>query len=88
MHDELRKMVDEFSAHLSELDLDARQKQRAAAQLNLLKTELSDDPDLAVICQAIRSLRNITEGAIGSLLATAATNSGVWQWIMRMFAGS
>lgn len=68
----LARLVAEFVAHLDELDLDARGKQRARAQLATLETELSDIPDRGIVQQAGRTLRNITEGAIGSLVATAA----------------
>lgn len=39
-----------------------------------------DDPDPVIVKQAGRTLRNITEGAIGSLLAAAATQPEVWTW--------
>ena len=77
---ELARFVTEIANHLDELNLDARQKQRAETQIATLKAELSGDPDPVIVKQAGRTLRNITEGAIGSLLATAAQPS-VWQWI-------
>ena len=84
--EDLAKLVTQFSEHLNELNLDARQQQRAEVQLAILKTELSGEPDPAIVKQAAHSLRNITEGAIGSLLATAATQPGVWQWIHQLLA--
>jgi hypothetical protein len=81
---ELMKFVTEIAAHLGELNLDARQTQRAEAQIATLKTELSGDPDPTIVGQALRTLRNITEGAIGSLIAAAAQPS-VWTWINQIF---
>jgi hypothetical protein len=78
--DDLTRFVTEIADHLHELNLDARQEQRAAHQIATLKTEISGDPDPAIVRQSLRTLRNITEGGIGSLLATAAQPS-VWQWI-------
>ena len=75
--EELADLVGKFRAHIDELGLDGRSKQRAGAQLSLIETELQGDVDGSVVSQAGRTLRNITEGAIGSLLATAA-QPGVW----------
>jgi hypothetical protein len=79
----LRKLVNELTSNLDELNLDARQRQRAEAQIATINAELAGpDPDPVILAQAGRSLRNITEGAIGSLIATAAMNPSVWQWVM------
>ena len=81
--EDLARFVKELSAHLHELDLDDRQEQRAKAQIEVIKAELEGEPDESVIVQAGRSLRNITEGAVGSLIATAAQPT-IWQWIHQM----
>jgi hypothetical protein len=83
---DLARLVKELTTHLDELNLDVRQKQRAEAQIAALKAELDGDPDPAIVRQAGRSLRNITEGAIGSLLATAAQQPGVWHWVHQTLA--
>jgi hypothetical protein len=75
----------EFGNHLNELALDARQKQKAEAQIATLQAQLTDEPDPVIVRQAGRTLRNITEGAIGSLLATAV-QPAVWQWIQQVMA--
>jgi hypothetical protein len=75
-HD-LTRLVTELTEHLDELNLDGRERQRAEVQIAALKVELAGDPDPAMLRQTGRSLRSITEGAIGSLLATAATNPAV-----------
>ncbi len=83
----LTRLVTDLTTHLDELNLDARQKQRAEAQIAALRAELAgEEPDPAIVRQAGRTLRSITEGAIGSLLATAATQPAVWQWIHDMLA--
>jgi hypothetical protein len=76
----LLKLVEELSAHFDELRLDLRQKQRAEAQLATLRAELKDEADPEIVKQAGRSLRNLTEGAIASLIATAAQPT-VWHWL-------
>jgi hypothetical protein len=80
---DLDKLVTELTNHLNELKLDERQRQRAEAQLAIIKAEISGEPDPSIVTQAGRSLRTITEGAISSLLATAAQQPGVWYWILR-----
>jgi len=80
---EVGKVIEAFTKHLDELPLDARQKQKAEAQIATLRTELADNPDAEIVTQAGRTLRNITEGAVASLIATAA-QPGVWHWVERM----
>jgi|ERR1035441_2509922 hypothetical protein len=82
---DLTRLVTDFADHLDELRLDERQKQRAKAQIATLQTELAGEPDPVIVKEAGRTLRNITEGAIGSLLATAAQPT-VWQWIHQTLA--
>jgi len=86
---DLIRFVNELASHLEELPIDAAQKRKADAQLATLRAQLSDEPDPVIVRQAGRTLRNILEGAIGSLLATAAQPT-VWGWIdealRRLFA--
>ena len=82
---DLSRLVEEFTNHLDELNLDAQQKRRAEAQIATLKAQLADEPDSVIVKQAGRTLRNITEGASGSLLATAG-QPAVWQWIHHVLA--
>jgi hypothetical protein len=85
---ELIKFVAELTEHLHELNLDERQKQRAEAQIMTIKTELNAEPDSVIVAQAGRTLRSITEGAIGSLLATAAQPTvwhGIHQTMVKLF---
>jgi hypothetical protein len=77
---DLTRLVEEITNHLDELKLDDRQKQRAEAQIATLRTEIAGEPDSAIVVQTLRTLRSITEGAIGSLVA-AAIQPNVWHWI-------
>jgi AbiTii len=77
---DLARLVTDFSEHLDELSLDEQQMRKAKAQIATLQAQISDEPDPLVVRQAGRTLRNITEGAIGSLLATAAQPT-VWHWV-------
>jgi hypothetical protein len=77
---ELLKFVTEFTQRLDELELNERQKQRVQAQLATLEAESTSEPEAAIVKQAACALRNLTEGAIASLLATAVQPT-VWSWI-------
>ena len=77
---DLDHLVREFTSHLDELGMDARQKQKAEAQIATLRAQLTHEPDPVIVRQAGRTLRHITEGAIGSLIATAA-QPAVWTWV-------
>jgi hypothetical protein len=82
----LERLIVELSAHLNELNIDAYQKQKAAAQIATIKAQLTDDePDPVIVKQAGRTLRNITEGAIGSLVASAV-QPAVWHSILQAMA--
>jgi AbiTii-like protein len=84
---DLARLVTDFGAHIDELNLDTRQKQRAEAQLEILKTELSGEPDPGIVKQAGRALWNITQGAISNVLAAAATQPSAWHWIQQILTG-
>jgi hypothetical protein len=77
---DLARLVGEVTSHLDELGLDAVQKRKAEAQLSTLKAQLSDEPDPVIVKQSGRTLRNILEGAAGSLLATAVQPT-IWNWV-------
>ena len=82
---DLTHLISELTAHLSELNLDARQQKKAEAQIGTLKAQLTDEADPVILRQAGHTLRGIVEGAIGSLIATA-TEPTVWQWISQVMA--
>jgi hypothetical protein len=77
---DLGRLVSAIAAHIDELRLDARQKQNAEAQLAKIKAQLIDAPDPIIVKQAGRTLRNVAEGAIGGLVATAVQPT-VWTWV-------
>ncbi len=81
----LSKLVTELTSHLGDLRLDQRQEQRVRAQIETLRAEATGDPDPMIVRQAAQTLRNITEGAIGSLLA-AAVQPTIWHWIQQTIA--
>jgi hypothetical protein len=84
--EDIATLVTEFTSHINELSLDLRQKQKAEAQIATLKAQqLTDLPNPAIVQQAGRTLRNVTEGAIASLLATAAQPT-IWHTIQRLLA--
>lgn len=89
--DDLHRLVEVFENHFDDLALDAAAKRKAMAQVATIKAQLEDDPDPVIVNQAGRTLRNITEGAIGSLIATAAQPT-LWAWaatiIAKLFGGS
>ena len=83
---DLAKLAAELAAHLDELRLDPRQRQRVEAQIAALKAELAvDDPDPSIVEHAGRTIRNITEGAIGSLLASGV-QPHIWHWLHQTLA--
>ena len=82
---DLNRLVTELTSHLHELDIDSRERRRAEAQIATLKAQLSDEPNPVIVEQAGRTLRSITEGAIGSLIA-AAVQPTVWHWIDQTMA--
>jgi hypothetical protein len=83
--EEISRLVKDLSEHLAELNLGALHEQRAEAQIAALKAELVGQPDPGMVTQAGRTLRNITEGAIGSLLA-AGVQPSLWNWIQQTLA--
>ena len=82
---DLNRLVNEFATHLNELDIDPLQRRKAEAQIATIQAQLKDEPDPMIVKQAGRTLRSITEGAVGSLIATASQPT-VWHWIHQAMA--
>ncbi|MBL8217250.1 MAG: hypothetical protein JNK87_41400 [Bryobacterales bacterium] len=79
--EDLRRLVEEVTAHLSELKLDAQQTARVTQQLVVLRTEIeASNPDPGIVYQAGRTIRSLTEGVIGNFIASAAQPT-VWLWV-------
>ena len=77
---DLDKLVATMENHLDELRLDRDATRKAEAQIATLKAQLIDQPNPIVVNQALSTLRNVVEGAIGSLIAVAVQPT-VWQWV-------
>jgi hypothetical protein len=82
---DLTRLVDELSAHLHELKLDRAAIRKANAQIATIRAQLGDEPNPTIIQQAGRTLRNVTEGAVGSLLASGVPPT-VWPWVAEAMA--
>lgn len=83
--EDLRKFTETLRTHIGELNLPPEAERKAAAQIATIDAQLQDDPDPVIVRQAGRTLRNVTEGAIGSLIATAAQPT-VWPWIQAILS--
>ena len=79
---DIAKLAVEFQKHLDELDLTLEEREGAAAEISVLKAGAKSKLDTTVVRQAARTLRSITEGAIGSLVAAAAQPT-IWHWIQQ-----
>jgi len=78
--EDLSRLVRELTKHIGELNLGERQLHRAQNQLQVIQTELEGETDSTVLIQAGKTIRNITEGAIASLIASGVQPT-VWHWI-------
>jgi hypothetical protein len=83
--EDLDKLVAVFESRLGELRLDEAKERAARTQVATIKVQLADHPDPVIVNHAGRTLRNITEGVIGSLVATAA-EPGIWHWVQGIMA--
>jgi hypothetical protein len=78
---DLERLVREISERINELNLDEKARRRAEAQIRTIQAQLADDEAApGIIAQAGATLRNVTEGAIGSLIA-AAVQPTAWHWV-------
>jgi hypothetical protein len=82
---DLRRALDLLEQHLDELGLDSAAKRKASTQITTLKAQFDGEPDSESVRQIGKTLRNITEGAIGSLVATAV-QPGVWAFVGQVLA--
>lgn len=78
--EELQRLVKIFEAHLDGLPLDAAARKKAAVQVATIKIQLEDEPDPVIVRQAGQTLRNVTEGTVASLVASAV-QPDIWQWV-------
>lgn len=74
----IRDVVDSIDKNLADLRLDARRDKNARAMMATIRAQLEAEPDLGIVKQAGKSLRNIVDGALGSLAATGVQALPVW----------
>jgi hypothetical protein len=83
---ELLKAIDILERHIDELRLDDAGKSDAQAQVDTIKAQLRTKPNQIIIREAGKSLRSITEGIIGGLVASRIEHwQLVYDVLMRMF---
>ena len=82
---DLRRLITELGGRLNELQLGVDEKRAAQTQLDTLNAQLNDTPDPAIVQEAGRTLRRLTEGAISSLIAKTAEPQ-VWSWVNQVLA--
>ena len=84
-NDDLQYLVELMTKNLGELKLSLGDARKAKAQLATIQAQLLDTPNPIIIKEAGCSLKNVTEGAIGSLLATAAPPR-LWAGVQALLA--
>jgi len=84
-HADLSRLISEFNSRLHELKLDAAVARHANAQISTIQAQLGEFLNPTIVHQAGRTLRNVTEGAISSLIG-AAVQPTVWSWMAQAMA--
>lgn len=79
----LRHLVELLDGHLSQLNLSVSDERKAKSQLETIKAQLLDKPNPSIVKEAAKTLKNITEGAIGSLIASAIQPT-VWVTVLNL----
>ncbi len=64
--------------NISELKLSTSDQKKVEAQLATINAQLSTEPDSSIIKKAGKTIKNVLESAIGSLLANAIQPSEAW----------
>ncbi len=81
--EDLQDLVKTFGEHIDELSLDPVAKRKVLAQVSTIKAQLEDDPNPAIIQEAGRTIRNITEKAIDGLIV-ATVQPSIWIVIQKI----
>ncbi len=84
-NDDLKRLVELLGGHISELKLSTSDEKKAKAQLATIEAQLLDEPNPSIVKEAAKTLRNITEGAIGSLIASAMQPT-IWATVQALLA--
>jgi hypothetical protein len=84
--DDLEKLVILFREHGAELDLDQKSQRQVDSYVSTIEAQINlDEPNSVIVREAGKSLKTISEGAIGSIIAAGATNPGLWHWFLGLF---
>ncbi len=77
-NDDIASFVRLLSENISELKLSLSDQKKVEAQLVTINAQLSTDPDLSIIEKAGKTIKNILEGTIASLLANDLRLTETW----------
>jgi hypothetical protein len=80
---DLEKLVVDLGEHLAELKLNEPDHKKVKAQIATIEAQLADTPNPVIVREAGKTIRNLTEGAIGNFIA-AATQPTVFAWLQAM----
>lgn len=83
--DELKRLTHELAEHLVDLKLTREDQRTVEAQLATISAQITDTPNPVIVREAAKTIRNLTEGAIGNFIA-AATQPTVFGWIQTILA--
>ena len=73
----IEEVISQIEKHLSDLSLTSKKERLVKAQVATIKAQIMDEPNQNIIKEAFGTIRNVIEGAAGSMLA-----SGVWPSIL------
>lgn len=82
---DLKKFVVDLKQHLAELKLSPQDEKTVKTQISTLEAQGTDNPNPVIVREAVKTIRNVTEGAIGSLIATAAQPT-LWIWMKEILS--
>ena len=78
--EDLNRLAEELRANLSKLKLEAADRKAVTAQIATIEAQIKAAPNPTIIREAGKTIRSLTEGAIGNFIA-AATQPTVFAWI-------
>ncbi len=83
--EDLKILVNLISDNIADLNLSNSEEKEMVANLKTVEAQLETNPNSSIVRQSVKTIRNITEGAIGSMLATA-TQPRVWTTIQELLS--
>lgn len=81
--EQLRYLTDAISKNIGDLGLVPADEKKVKAQVATIEAQLIDEPNPTIVREACSVIKNITLGAIGSLLASAA-QPGLWSGVKQV----